>query len=195
MRLVHQPPSVAVEEAADALVIVYRWFSWTHLLLAIAGGVVLAPLALLLPKIVGEILALVIGAMAVYVAAVTLGNRSTITATREWLRAAHGPIPVVAGDAMDALGFWPDVASVSVPAARLVAIEKGKRDVVYTRDDEARTKVYLHALLHDGAGVVPAQLLPSSAPPPVEDYVGAYLDRWFSAADLPLYRGADLSEP
>jgi hypothetical protein len=186
---------VTIASGDDGFVAVYRWFSWRDLLLAL-GALTLAAIAfLLLPaRLVGLAVAALFGGVAVYLAAVTLTNRTIIHATRTALRARHGPIPIIAAEALDAFGFWPDVHDVEVPCSRLLYVAKGARDVFDVRSDDsdapAPVKVYLKAVLHDGAGAVDVQLLPSTASGEVEDAIGWALDAWLLRAGLPFYKGA-----
>ena len=180
---------------ATEIVAVYRWFSWGQVLLALAG-VVIAVLALrIFPLAVGGLIALVFIAASAYIMAVALVNRTTVRATREVLEARHGPLPAVFADAMDAFGFWPDVKNVWIPSASLLAIATGERAVMDLSKDRDRspTKVYLRAVYHDGAGQTEIQLLPSMASGAVETYIGWQLGRWLQDADLPYYKGVDLS--
>ena len=178
------------------IVAVYRWFSWGHLLLALLLFAIATAGVALLPGIVGAVVAVAFTALATYVGLVTLLNRTTIRVTRTALETRHGPMPLVGRDALDAFGFWPDVHDADVPAAQLLYVAKGARDMIdVTADDgDAPAKVYLKAVLHDGAGAADVQLLPSTAPGDVEDFIGWALDAWLLRAGLPFYRGA-VEEP
>jgi hypothetical protein len=184
---------VTIAASKTEFVAVYRWFSWLHLLLAL-GGLLLAVVAFSFLR-GGTILAVVIGPAAAYVALVTVANRTTIRATREVLQARHGPIKIIAADAMDAFGFWPDVRDSWVPTASLLAIATGRREVMDLSPDRDASpmKVYLRAVFHDGVDQAEIQLLPSTAPLAVETCIGWHLGRWLQDADLPHYRGVDLT--
>lgn len=174
----------------------YRWFSWGHLLLAMAAFAIAAVVSTVTSGIVGVAIGAVFAALAIYVGLVTLLNHSTIRITRTSLRARHGPIPVIGRDALDPLGFWPDVHDADVPTPLLLYVAKGARDMLDLADDgDAPTKVYLKAVLHDGAGAADVQLLPSTAPGDVEDFIGWELDAWLLRAGLPFYRGAAEEPP
>ena len=188
-----RPGGVTLTANDTQFVAVYRWTSWLHFLIATVALGGAAVVHAWLSSTTGSVVAAALVAIAVYVVLMTLANRTTIRATREALTSRHGPIPVIGRDVLDALGFWPDAHDVTVPAARLLRVAKGGREIVDLASsdvDETRTKIYLKAVYHDGAGEVDVQLLPSTAPERVEDYIGLELDAWLSAAGLPVYTGA-----
>ena len=194
-----RPASVTITTTDTEFVAVYRWFSWQPLLLALAA-LAIAPLPLgLLPAPFGLALTVLLVVPTTYFVLVTLVNRTTIRATRTSLEARHGPIAIIGGDAMDAFGFWPDVRDVMVPASKLMWVAKAEREMIDLSSEEsaqpAPTKVYLKAAFHDGVDVVEAQLLPSTAPDDVEDFIGWQLDGWLLRAALPFYKGAGSLTP
>jgi hypothetical protein len=180
--------------ATDAeFVAVYRWLSWIHLGLALVAFAAAVAAHRFLSPAAGAIAATTLGAIGVYVLAMTFANRTVVRATRASLTSCHGPVPVIGRDVFDALGFWPDAHDVEIPAARLLRVAKGGREIMDLASpdvDETRTKVYLKAVYHDGAGEVDAQLLPSTAPEQAEDAIGLALDAWLAAVGLPVYTGA-----
>lgn len=188
-----RPGGVTITANDTQFVAVYRWMSWGHFLVALIALATAAAAHGWLARPAGGLVASVLGAVAAYVLAMTLANRTTIRATRFALESRHGPIPVLGRDVLDAVGFWPDAHDVEIPAARLLRVAKGGREIMDLASSDVaatRTKVYLKAVYHDGAGEVDAQLLPSTAPKPVEDYIGLELDAWLSGAGLPAYTGA-----
>lgn len=188
-----RPGGVTITASPTEFVAVYRWTSWIHFLVALVALGAAAAAHRFLSPTTGLVIGAALEAAAAYVVVMTLANRTTIRATRRSLTSRHGPIPVFGRDVLDALGFWPDAHDVEVPAARLLRVAKGGREIIdlaSTDVDETRTKIYLKAVYHDGADEVDVQLLPSTAPERVEDYIGLELDAWLTAAGLPVYTGA-----
>lgn len=162
------PGGVTVAQQGDDLVIAWSWFSLTRVVYLGFGALVLAQNAskvLLFPTLfnLGWV---AIGALAIYVGACGLVNKTTVRVGKGRLQVSHGPLPWAGG------GTYDTASLVRLHAERHVTrSRKGGRTVTFS----------LEADLRDGKTIT---LMEGLEDEPTAEYFDKKIERTLGIVDL-----------